>query len=124
MRRLGLTAGDALVAVAVAGAVGLSWGWVLGDSGTARIARIHPGDGEVREIRLDADAAYRIGGPLGETRITVRDGRLRFASSPCSARICMNAGWLEHAGAVQACLPNRITVELVDTDGRFDSMVH
>lgn len=64
----------------------------------------------------------RVDGPLGETLIEIADGAARIVASPCRQKICINRGWLSHAGETAACLPNRISVTLLGDDPRFDAM--
>ena len=64
----------------------------------------------------------RVSGPLGETVLEIRDGKVRVIASPCSQKLCIRAGWLEHAGEAAACVPNRVSVALLGDDPRFDAM--
>ena len=46
----------------------------------------------------------------------------RFTDSPCRHKICIRAGWQRQAGAVAACVPNRVALVLAGEDARYDSM--
>jgi hypothetical protein len=67
-----------------------------------------------RAFRLDlaVDAVREAPGPLGTTRVEVREGRVRVIASPCPLKICVKAGWIERAGEMVVCLPNEIVVRL------------
>lgn len=76
-------------------------------------------DGRV-VVRLDgqvfADASLRLNrtiavpGPLGESRVEIRDGRVRVAADPSPRQLCVKQGWIPPGGAA-VCLPNRVAVE-------------
>lgn len=61
---------------------------------------------------LDQDRDVAVRGPLGETMVHVRDGRVRVHESPCRDKICIAAGWLDQTGQWTACLPNRVFVRV------------
>ena len=61
---------------------------------------------------LDQDRDVAVHGPLGDTMVHVRDGRVRVHESPCRDKICIAAGWLDQTGQWTACLPNRVFVRV------------
>jgi hypothetical protein len=61
-------------------------------------------------------------GLLGESIVETDGRRARFVSSPCPTQVCVQAGWLEHAGEFAACLPNRISLTLTGRHPRFDAI--
>lgn len=71
-------------------------------------------------VRLDgrpyAEASLRLNriievpGPLGVSRIEIRDGRVRIAADPSPLQLCVRQGWIP-PGAAAVCLPNRVAVE-------------
>ena len=71
---------------------------------------------------LHPDRTLRITGALGESIIEVSNGRIRFASSPCTTQACVHSGWLTYAGEFAACLPNRISLTLVGKEPRYDAI--
>jgi hypothetical protein len=86
---------------------------------------IHSGDVAVVEVdgrplcRLDLsrDVWRTVQGPLGETVIQVRGGRVRIADSPCPHKICVRTGWVDQAGRMIVCLPNRVVVRVEGAAG-------
>jgi len=66
---------------------------------------------------------FHVPGPLGESHIQVRDGRVRFVSSPCPNQLCVHTGWLQKSGEVAICMPNRVSVKVLASDPRYDSML-
>ena len=117
-----LTAGDAVVlALSLAGLVALAvqlWGAdARPDTALVRI------DGrEVLRLSLAEAGQYAVEGPAGTRRVEVRDGRIRCVSSPAPQHLCERAGWLSHAGEVAVGLPNRVSIEVLGRNRRFDSI--
>lgn len=74
------------------------------------------------DLDLNADTRVHIHGPLGDSIIEVVDGAVRFVSSPCRHQICVRSGWHHSAGAVAACVPNRISVVLSGGQSEFDAI--
>lgn len=58
--------------------------------------------------RLDREIA--VPGPLGDTVVEIRAGRVRVKSDPGPHQVCVRQGWLM-PGQVAICLPNRVSVE-------------
>ena len=88
----------------------------------ARLVQIQNGSDTPIFETLQPDRMLRIAGPLGESIIEVSNGRIRFASSPCTTKVCVHSGWLTNAGEFAACLPNRISLTLVGLEPRFDAI--
>ncbi len=83
--------------------------WVSG--GQAHELHLHAQDG-TQNWPLEPARRIEVEGPLGHSVIEIRDGAARFLSSPCRQQICVRSGWHRHAGAVAACVPNRISFKL------------
>lgn len=58
--------------------------------------------------RLDREIA--VPGPLGETLVEIRGGKVRVKSDPGPHQHCVKQGWLM-PGQTAVCLPNRVSVE-------------
>lgn len=67
---------------------------------------------EVEAGPLGENQQLTISGSLGDSVLEVRDGKVRFVSSPCRNQVCVHQGWASHSGELLACLPNRIAVVL------------
>lgn len=65
---------------------------------------------------LRSDATLDFDGPIGITRIEIKDGTARVLSSPCRQQICVNSGALDSGGDWTACLPNRVFLEVTGAD--------
>lgn len=71
-------------------------------------------DGELNQsIDLSSvDEAYTIS--VNNTVIEVDINEIRFRSSDCKDRLCVNTGKLTRDGSVAACLPNRVLITVTD----------
>lgn len=57
---------------------------------------------------LDEDRTVRIQGKLGESAVEIKEGQVRFFSSPCKDKLCELKGWLGENNDWAACLPNGV----------------
>lgn len=66
--------------------------------------------------RIYAEASLRLNrvidvpGPLGITRVEIRQGRVRVLADPSPRQLCVRQGWLD-PGEVALCLPNQVSVQ-------------
>lgn len=116
-----LRAGDVVVVTAAALLVGAAWAALLGDAGPAEYAEVSAAGGHAHRLPLERDATIEVRGRLGDSRIEVRDGEVRFIDSPCVGRLCVHAGWLSRSGQVAACLPNGVVLEVGGGEREFDA---
>jgi hypothetical protein len=75
--------------------------------------RIEVGGKPVYVLPLDRNNAVSVEGPLGKTRIEIKDHKVRITESPCNNKLCIHQGWIQHGTII--CLPNRILVTIEDT---------
>ena len=61
-------------------------------------------------------------GALGVSKLQVEDGKIRFVQSPCENKQCIHQGWIRQGGEVAACVPNKVSVQVLSPDPRFDSI--
>jgi hypothetical protein len=62
------------------------------------------------EASLRLDRVIAVPGPLGESRVEIRAGKVRVAADPSPRQLCVKQGWIPPGGAA-VCLPNRVAVE-------------
>lgn len=84
--------------------------------------RIRQGDAIYATLSLDQERAIDIHGPLGNSRIVIHRGQVRFEHSPCTNQYCVHQGWLSRAGQVAICLPNQVSLELLGSNKPYDSL--
>ncbi|MDK2123186.1 NusG domain II-containing protein [Parachitinimonas caeni] len=104
--------------VAVAASYPLAWR----SQQNAQRVRIFANGTLFAERDLSGPARLAVPGPLGDTIVEIADGRVRIAADPGPRQYCVNAGWLEHAGQLAVCLPNRTAIELPTAVPRYDSL--
>ena len=110
-----LRPGDWLVLAATAVGVGLLWGRVGGGD---RVLIKQEGRVFLETTpRLDREIA--VPGPLGDTLVEIRAGRVRVKADPGPHQVCVKQGWLM-PGQIAICLPNRVSVERGVS--RYDSL--
>ncbi|WP_206434386.1 NusG domain II-containing protein [Iodobacter ciconiae] len=86
------------------------WSWQQ-DSATR--VRIYQAGKVFAELDLNAERTLQVAGPLGLTSVEIKSGRARISSDPSPRQYCVRMGWLDQAGQMAICLPNRISIELL-----------
>jgi hypothetical protein len=86
--------------------------------GATDVVEIQVSGRKVLSLNRSESGLREVRGPLGLTRIEIREGRVRVASSPCPLKICERAGWIESAGEMIVCLPNEVVVRLPGNAGK------
>lgn len=95
---------------------------VLWHSEHATKLRIRQGKAIYATLSLDQERVLDIHGPLGDSRVVVHHGQVRFEHSPCLNQYCVHQGWLNRAGQVAICLPNQVSLELLGNKKAYDSL--
>ena len=90
--------------------------------GAADKAIIRSGGSVFREVSLSRDQVIKVPGPLGTSRIAIRNRQARVASDPSPRQYCVHQGWLKQAGEVAVCLPNQVSLELSGGNKIYDSL--
>lgn len=102
-----LRPGDGLIAIVSAALIAVLFMHTMVPSGRLIVRQ----DGQIfTETDVRLDRTLRVPGPLGETVIEIRAGRVRVASDPSPRQLCVRQGWL-HSGESAVCLPNRVSLE-------------
>jgi hypothetical protein len=117
-----MTRADWLLLVAVIGSLPLLYSRFWFQDENARYLQAQEGNQPARIIPLDRDSEVLLEGPLGTSTVEIRAGRARFLHSSCPGKQCIQAGWLTTSGELAACLPNRISIQLLGTHPRFDAI--
>ncbi|NOY40016.1 MAG: NusG domain II-containing protein [Nitrospirae bacterium] len=61
-------------------------------------------------LSLNEDKTVEVDGPIGVTRVEVKQGKIRIVDSPCPNKLCVRQGWIERGAII--CLPNRVVVTI------------
>lgn len=84
--------------------------------------QIRVGDKVYGTYSLDQTRVLMLKGALGETRVVIRNGQVRFEQSPCHNQYCVHQGWLKRAGQAAFCIPNQVSLELIGEHQAYDSL--
>lgn len=84
--------------------------------------QVRQGNQIVATLSLNQDRLMDVVGPLGISKIEIKQGKVRFLSSPCTNQYCVHQGWLHHEGQAAICLPNRVSLELLGSQKSYDSL--
>lgn len=114
--------GDLLVLLLAAALLPYLYLGFWGPGTAGEYAVIQAGGAVWRKVPLHEEHEWQVPGPLGASTLLVRDGRIRFVDSPCQNKACIHSGWLSHGGEAAACLPNRVSVQVIGRDSRYDSI--
>jgi len=117
-----IKAGDIFILILAATGVGATYGAFWAPRGVGHTAVITVDHRIVEELPLGTDTELTINGAIGESRLAVDQGRIRFIDSPCPGRYCIHSGWLSRTGQVAACLPNGIVVEILGEEREYDAI--
>ncbi|SFN28155.1 hypothetical protein SAMN05660284_01063 [Formivibrio citricus] len=119
-----MRAGDWLVLLLSAALVGALFWMTLHQDSAARV-RVFQDGKLLGEYDLGVPRRIEAHGPLGVTLVEIEGGRVRIARDPSPRQYCVKAGWLDAAGQVAICLPNRTSIELVSREKRpYDSIAY
>lgn len=116
----GLVLGMAAVLVAA--------GALLRGRGGALVAEVRAGDGQ--GIGTHRVALLELSPGAEPVRLSMRelgvdvpvyfelaDGRIRFVGVDCPDKLCEGFGWLDSAGESAVCMPNRVSVTVIERSG-------
>ena len=73
-------------------------------------------------ISLDQIKEEKITGLLGNSEISIIDGKARFSKAPCKKKYCIHQGWINKVNQTIVCLPNQITIAITDGSESYDSV--
>jgi hypothetical protein len=74
------------------------------------------------EVPLSRDQQIEVPGRLGISIIRIQQRKARIASDPSPRQYCVRQGWLQQAGEIALCLPNQVSVELIGSKKKYDSL--
>ncbi len=117
-----MTRADRILMLLVAGIMPLVYFHFWFNNGAANFLTIQTGHNDPVTELLTPNRRLSVTGPLGESVVEISDGRTRFVSSPCLNQVCVRSGWLTNTGSSTACLPNHISLALVNQHPRFDTI--
>ncbi len=84
--------------------------------------KIRQGNQVIGTYDLNQARELQIHGALGDSHISINQGKVRFKQSPCNNQYCVHQGWLSRAGQVAICIPNQISLQLMGAKNAYDSL--
>lgn len=115
--QLTLCRGDLLaVCLVLMAAAALIAGWSMGSGGKAASVQIWQDGIWKGEYDLMQDQEIQISGSYQNT-VKIQNGRAAIIDSNCPGQDCVKSGWHEDARQSIVCLPNRLELRLVGTEG-------
>lgn len=84
--------------------------------------QIRQGDAIIGTYDVNQDRELHLHGPIGDSLISIKQGKVRFKQAPCTNQYCVHQGWLSKAGQVAICLPNQISLQLIGKEKPYDSL--
>lgn len=99
----------------------ISQGVAGAGAGNRLEVRVTSGGEVVLTLPLDEDAGESsLNGFAGKSYLEVAGGRVRMVDSACPDKLCVKTGWISSPGESIVCLPNRVVIEIVSSDGGPD----
>lgn len=85
-------------------------------------------DGQIVFVApLGENQTVSLQGPLGETVLSIRQGKARILASPCPHKACIGMGEVSKNGELLACVPNHLLVRIEGSPGTnqdYDLLSH
>lgn len=91
-----------------------------GDPGEAAVIQVN--NEVIATLPLEDETQFSVQGPLGETIIEIKSGKVRVLSDPGPQQLCVLQGWISRAGDSLICLPNRVVIQIPGTPS-FDGLI-
>ena len=108
--------GDSIIILLSVVVIILSLRSITGFTGEPQV-HVRTDSGEyIYDLSVDTFATFT--GPVGETTIEVRDGKVHVHDSDCRNKVCISAGWVSQVGDWIICLPNDVFVLI---EGKIES---
>ena len=82
----------------------------------AALVQIYQDGQLVKEVPLQENATITIPGEY-QNIIQVQDGKVAITEANCPGNDCVHIGWISTPGASIVCLPNRLEIRIVGSDG-------
>lgn len=84
-------------------------GWV-GSEGT--LVEVRRGEKIFGRYDLDRDRVVEVPGPLGITKVEIKEKRACVAQSPCPHKYCLHMGSVDRNGGLVVCVPNEVILQM------------
>ena len=73
---------------------------------------------EIGVYSLSRDGEFSLNG--GTNTLIIKDGKAYMADADCPDKLCVRQGKIHRNGETITCLPNKLTVTVIDEEGEVD----
>lgn len=73
---------------------------------------------EIGVYSLSRDGEFSLNG--GTNALIIKDGKAYMADADCPDKLCVRQGKIHRNGETITCLPNKLTVTVIDEEGEVD----
>ena len=84
--------------------------------GEDAIVQIYQDGQLIKEVPLQENATITIPGEY-QNVIEIQDGKVAITEANCPGNDCVHIGWTSTPGASIVCLPNRLEIRIIGSDG-------
>jgi hypothetical protein len=116
-----LTIGDKLLIAFLFISSGFSFLWIKNIHASAKFCVVSVNGKVEWKIPLSENREIEVEGPLGQSHIEIKDGKVRMLDSPCPLKICVKSGYIDDPNDIIVCLPNRVIVNITGEE-KFDGI--
>ena len=95
--------------------------WLYAGRGRGDTVQVTVDGTVIGEYPLERDDTIRIEGIGGNNTLKIRDGQADMTDADCPDKICVNHATISDVGESIVCLPHRVVVEIVSSDGETDN---
>jgi hypothetical protein len=91
---------------------------------TKQWAQLSVDGNEIKQFDLSKNTTYQYKAKDGDwNNIVVKDKKIRITSANCNDQICVRRGWINKPGQTIVCLPHKLVIEIISSDGNQDGSV-
>lgn len=73
---------------------------------------------EIGVYSLSRDGEFSLNG--GTNTLIIKDGKAYMADADCPDKLCVRQGKIHRNGETITCLPNKLTITVIDEEGEVD----
>ena len=122
LRGISMTPADLVVILASAALIGYLFARSATSGAPAGWVEVRALGAVVGTYPLDQDRELSVRGRLGDSKLRIEGGRVRFVDSPCPNKVCVHSGWLQDSGEFAACVPNGVSLRLIGAANGVDGV--
>ncbi|MDD6275651.1 MAG: NusG domain II-containing protein [Clostridia bacterium] len=87
------------------------------------VAQIYVDGSLKHEVKLD-EVTDKIEFEENGTLIIAENSKIRFETSNCKDKICVNSGWISSPAQTAACIPNKVVIVISGSQNQIDALTY